>query len=368
MSVIKNATINCGYYHIDAIAGLPGEHTYAYIDHFGIRFGFPCFGGFSEYEGEYDKTSVAYPSDIWEWSILTITCKNLGRNLPANLFMALAMAQYTLAPEILSFSVDSWKTYWNHSDVKDDRGLCHAGIEYALTGVCHQACNRILTAATYPMEVMDWPASFNVTRHLYGAHGDLSWGISAKPFIKELSQRAQSLEHIGINKLASAPQSLNDIAPELAEVDSFFNSQDHQKLNDNHLKNHLQTKVNSESEEAQWTNLLLGDQNAAINEFESVEAREPSRSDIKEIGKVDSMMRNTKKELDIQLIRGEISRMEYASQVNQLVSCALEDYRRCLSPDNFNKIFPGLDQTEVAIIDADLLRESYEFLQERLSL
>lgn len=357
MLVTKNATMNAGYYHTDMIEPIPLEHTYAFIDAFGEKYAFPCGGGTALYEGEHKKISVQYPTDIWSWAIFTFACKNLGTNRLANLWMAVAMAQFTDNPILPIFKLSEWEKYWAKG-VQDDNFLCRAGIEYGIDGVCHQICNRVITAACFPDVIEVWPPSFNLSRQLYGAHGGLTWEIIALPFMNKLAQKAKSLGQ-AINTLEVSEKEITEIANHSAPT----MEKELQATYDNVLKKSLQTKSDDEFEAQSWQTLSSQTTEQVMNEIVK-----PTDVDTQLLGKIDAQMKNLKKELDILLIRGEVSQNEYASKVNLIVSEALDQYRKHIHPDFLKQIFPNLGDEQVQIIDPNLLRDSYEDLQKRLNV
>lgn len=89
MSEYFDCTLQVGYYKLSG--GPVGEHTFVVGNYNGERYAFPCFGGYALSEGEHGDSGVVYPAELWSPYIIGSTRQ--GNSLPANLYVALGMAQ-----------------------------------------------------------------------------------------------------------------------------------------------------------------------------------------------------------------------------------------------------------------------------------
>src|SRR5579875_743053 len=147
-----DSTIRAGYYDAFQITGL--DHTYLILDCNGEEWAFPCFGSIARSEGDFGNRAVKYPADLW--TPYTFGSRNLGSALPANLHVALGIAQFRPDPAY-NYRISEWEAYWRTSS----GGVgCWAGIVYGVAGVCQQACNRILwctQVSDFDQSAVNWP-------------------------------------------------------------------------------------------------------------------------------------------------------------------------------------------------------------------
>ena len=165
-----DCTISAGYYNL---AGVDlAHHTYAVAKQDDRLHVMPCFGSFALREGERGNTGVRYPAELWTPSI--IWPRQLGASLPANLSVAMGMAQFSLTPYLL-WTPEEWDEHWRLNPRENGYSLaCWAGLLYAITGVCHQACNRILWSTLqggFVYSAVNWPPSLSASYWVYGFHG-----------------------------------------------------------------------------------------------------------------------------------------------------------------------------------------------------
>ncbi|MEO8673619.1 MAG: hypothetical protein ABI411_20085 [Tahibacter sp.] len=200
-----DSTIRSGYYNLGGAD--VAHHTYAIVERNGVSYALPCFGSFSVTEGERGNTGVRYPADMWSPWILG--SRNQGSALPANLSVALGIAQFNLSPETDWRSAD-WDEYWrNHPRLNGYSPSCWAGVVYGITGVCHQTCNRILWSSCiggFFFGPVNWPASLSASYWVYGFHGKASEAIAilATALVVKalLGQKASESDLIASHELA----------------------------------------------------------------------------------------------------------------------------------------------------------------------
>ncbi|MFZ6760876.1 hypothetical protein ACO0K9_27035 [Undibacterium sp. Ji50W] len=166
-----DCTIKAGYY--DFIGPGIAQHTFAIAEKNGNTYAMPCFGSFALREEERGHRGVAYRAELW--SPWIIGSQRQGQDLPANLSVALGMAQFNLLPGY-DWKVADWDTYWAglSAPLRGYSPQSWAGIIYGVHGVCHQACNRILWASrlgAFNYTPVNWPPSFSASYWAYGFYG-----------------------------------------------------------------------------------------------------------------------------------------------------------------------------------------------------
>jgi hypothetical protein len=149
------ATARIGSYNC---LGPAAQHTYASAD----SQWYDCFGG-------HEKDGKTVQSYFWEKTAYFSPLKPTRKTeVPINKDWADGIA--------------SWGSLAT-SDIQKS----HAGIIYLVTGVCHQACNRVLFAATNDdWGYINWTPSFEQSYGLYGYYGGGAKGVFDKLRMKEL--------------------------------------------------------------------------------------------------------------------------------------------------------------------------------------
>lgn len=336
--VTQSAILTAGYYDTTAIGGVRGEHTYCYVDAGGIRYGFPCFGGMATEPGEDGHTGVNYPRDMFQ-PIIGIITTNLGNSVQANLYRALGMAQFTADPAD-DYTMVGWQRRFANEG-PDAGKICHAGIIYAVAGVCHQACNRIMRCAL-PKTPLNWPPSFNITRIAYGFFGDLTWPAAAA-LEALMTIRIAAAGVFGAGGAAESASAAAAEAPMVATA----------RL----LGENLRVGVDAEARERELAGMLAPSANTA-------ERAEVADVDLAGAATIDRRFHETKRELDILLLRGEIGHDEYAETLNRAMNDLLTALREVLPPERFAALFPDLPEgTEYQLIDRRLMPDSYAEVQ-----
>ncbi|BAZ49655.1 hypothetical protein NIES4103_22670 [Nostoc sp. NIES-4103] len=179
-----DATATVGYYPTDTV----GQHTYLYVQpDQGEEIIFPCYGGARKDSSNHN----VYPAHFWTPNI--IGYKDVGISVRINLKVARAIATYQHKPDIRN-SYDRRSGGWLNL------GDC-SGLVYGVSGVCHQMCNRILTASQSILSILNapvnWPPSLSVTYWIYGFTG----GVVAERPLAEYDLKAFVSEELSENPL-----------------------------------------------------------------------------------------------------------------------------------------------------------------------
>ncbi len=381
MAEYYDCTMTAGYYKLGSSssssssssgssAGGVGEHTFNMAQYKGELYAFPCFGAFALQNDpdllallkfKLETLGLVYPAELW--SPWMIGSKPQGKSLPANMYVAMGLAQFTpLPPKNPAFDpkgppdyrVESWKNWWRSLPEKEQgySSECNAGLTYAVTGVCQQASNRILWATRqdqFTYTPVNWPPSFSATYWVYGYYGKLTQAV-AIALAGHLIHNAKRQAIGGVS----------------FEVDS-----DEMKA----LK-----KVGNDAKKAS----LQKTRKALVNgvpartrkqEVKKMLAAAPETSlviDSKKLGGIlapDEKFNTLKTELDKQLVRGEVSHDEYAAQVNGAFGHMLQEFRNILPPETFKTMFRDVPESgPVEIIARKDMPESYEPVREALRI
>jgi len=319
-----DSTIRAGYYDAFQLEGI--DHTYAILDRAGELWAFPCFGGVALRNGdEFKQTNVRYPVDLW--TPYMIGSKSVGSALPANLHVALGMAQFRTNPAYNS-RLSEWKTYWdNHID-----GIsCWAGIVYGVSGVCQQACNRILWATrkdNFTECPVNWPPSFSGTYWVYGYYGKTSEAF-ATLLASQLVAEAEASANISV---------ASDLCQAVGES----------------LQNALEKKEQPAERRHEIAG-MIANAPAGGNVADSTVL-------ISGLLAPDARFAAVKQELDKQLLRGEVTHDEYAGQVNAAFARMIEEFRNVLPASTFETLFP--EGSKKQLIIRSQMPETYEGFQE----
>lgn len=222
MAEYFDCVIKAGYYKL--FGQQVGEHTFAIAERNGVQYAFPCFGCFARQEREHGQTGVVYPAELWTPYMLF--SRSQGKSLKANLHVALGMAQRRLEPRT-DYRVEDWDNWWNQlpEQLRYLSPSCNAGLVYAVTGVCQQACNRILWSSqqdAFTHTPVNWPPSFSASYWVYGYYGKLSEPEAiwlATELVKEAKRRASRILYAASAEVTSAAtQALEQAEREAGEV------------------------------------------------------------------------------------------------------------------------------------------------------
>lgn len=326
-----DCSIRAGFYNLGGVD--LAHHTYAIAEKSGRLFAMPCFGSFAMHEGERGNTGVRFPADLWSATILFP--RFLGTALPANLSVALGMAQFTLLPAY-DWTNGDWDDYWRRNPSLN--GLspsCWAGLVYAITGVCHQACNRILWSSLqggFLFGPVNWPPSLSASYWVYGFHGkaaDAAMILASALVVKALlGDRADEGELQKAHALA-------------------------RNVMQHHVAHALRDPTRGEARAHEVRGILdhlpealrLSDQTAAA-----------------EIVNLDRAFSDRKNLIDNRLYRtgNDAFHDEYAGQVNDDFRTLLNRFREIMPADTFRHLFPdAADHRNYTLVDRRLMPQDY---------
>ncbi len=222
----------------------------------------------------------------------------------------------------------------------------HAGIIYALTGVCHQTANRVL----YPARVVVSKAGdYWVSVLLYGTYGThnlASW----------IEWEVRKSRCSGIS---------GDMTPNI-RVSSFFETMENSITPDDPaLRNYLD-KVNSlYAAQANVTMLAsLGEEAQSDFLGQELELMADYRlgstaPDMKALRDAQTKVLKNKAVLDQQLISKQLLPAEYAQQVNRLVNGLLEQSVSLLGEKSYTQLFGVVPGKPVELVDSDILAQHH---------
>ncbi|GAB2961259.1 hypothetical protein GCM10027048_31680 [Hymenobacter coalescens] len=345
-----DSTIRVGYYDAFSVEGI--DHTYAILAHGDDTYAFPCFGDFATATsgpGARGNANIKYPVDMW--TPYAIGSQNVGSTRGANLYVALGMAQFSLNPAY------NWKVADWPEGSQIGGTACWAGIVYGVSGVCQQACNRVLWSTStqeFEFTPVNWPPSFSGTYWVYGYWGattQLAADILASSLVQRASQQG-TLGRAAFTAPAADPDFLRENARLLRESLRQPVSQPERQLEIEHL---LQASLAQGLTEANARPAALTD--AA-----------PGRS-LGGITERDAAFRAVKTELDTQLLREEISHDEYAARLNGAFQHLVTELQDALPAPTFARLFPEhAAGRAVALINREQMPESYLAHQELAQL
>lgn len=351
-----DSTIRVGYYHAFGLQF--ADHTYALIDHRNVTWAFPCFGGVAERVGERGYKEVRYPVDMW--TPYAVGSRNVGHTLPANLYVALGMAQFSANPSY-NFRKAEWDAYWDSGKI--DGLASWAGLVYGVSGVCQQACNRILWSTQkgqFSECPVNWPPSFSQSYWVYGY-----WGKTTELLAMALANLLVAQAHSQTLMTANTPFADMAMGDMLAEV----SAPPPVTVPDNLTPAALSARAGQEIGDALRKTPDKAERGAEIRELvtaapggEKVVGSAVTSSGVMEI---DARFQATKIELDTQLLRGEIASTEYAHQVNAAFGAMAVALRDAMPPETYAKLFPeSATGVGFRLIDPALMPANYDRFQE----
>jgi hypothetical protein len=355
-----DSTITCGYYDAFQVQNI--DHTYALIDHQGELYAFPCYGQVARHEGEFGIKNVKYPVDLWTPYMLG--SQNVGSSLPANLFVALGMAQFTRTPAY-NHRLSDWIEYWKKMP---DGAACWGGIVYGVSGVCQQVCNRVLWSTRekdFTYCPVNWPPSFSASYWVYGYYGKITEPVAellARQLV-EIARTASAPPILQMDRIAAmsvvVPPRLPDVAsPPVAASTGVSLDPELRTALGKELRKELGGGVKKEERR--------GDVEQLLSRAPGGAAVTGSSLTLSGVLHPDEKFAALKSELDKQLLRGEIRHQEYADQVNQGFARMLEEFRNVLPAETFASLFP--DSSAHNIVQRDQMPVSYEVFQKAAAI
>jgi hypothetical protein len=278
-----------GYYNLDIAVLEWAQHTYVLAGHGSAsEVKFQCYGSC---DPALREQGSKYPAELYKPQ-LVFDRRTYGEGVLGNLSLArgIACGDAHAAPR---------KDY----DQKDGGrygglGDC-CGLIYAVNGVCHHMAARILWACDNTPIL--WPPSVYVSALVWGFYGN-NWEIS-KPFFEKM-------------RTSVYQQSLRNV-------------QDEVEMHD-------------------LTDLMRQSAQAAVALEEQPELRGARAQAVPAAADVSSEMvrfRQFKAGLDRQLLKGTVSRKEYAEQLNKRFRATMVEMKDRLSPEDYQSVF-GLSPEE----------------------
>jgi hypothetical protein len=323
--------IQAGYYNL---AGIDlAHHTYAIAEKEGKRYAMPCFGSFALSENERGNTGVRYPGELWTPSI--IWPRQQGQTLDANLSVALGMAQFTLTPR-LDWTVADWDEHWRRNPALNGYSVASwAGLIYAVTGVCHQACNRILWSSlqgAFVYSPVNWPPSLSASYWVYGFHG----------------------KDAGAAAILAAALVVKALLAEKADQSELLKSQE---LARNVMRHHIDHLLNNHTDGEARAHEVRG-----MLDHLPDELKLSDRAAIDEIVNLDRTFSDGKSTMDNRLYRtaNDAFHDEYAGKVNDDFRTMLNRFRNIMPPATFERLFPdAVESRNYTLVDRRLMPPNY---------
>lgn len=323
--------IQAGYYNL---AGIDlAHHTYAVAEKDGQRHAMPCFGSFALSEGERNNTGVRYPAELWSPSI--IWPRQQGQSLPANLSVALGMAQFTVTP-YLGWTIAEWDEHWRRNPQLNGYSLASwAGLLYAVTGVCHQACNRILWSTLqggFIYSPVNWPPSLSASYWVYGFHG----------------------KDAGAAAILAAALVVKALLGDKADEGELHKSHElAHSVRRHHVDHILNDSTNGEAR---------GHEVRGILDHLPDDLKMSDPTTVSEIVRHDKIFSTAKNVMDKRLIvTGNTSfHDEYAGKVNDDFRAMLSQFRNIMPPATFARLFPdAVENKNYTLVDRKLMPPNY---------
>ena len=317
------ATLQVGHYPINSHTA---EHAFAIMNHNGNEYRFKCYGSVWDNE-RYYPAEYYRPRNMWYTRRSSITG---DRELPCHPQIAIHLAQW------------GGGINWAKFDYERETGD-NAGITYALNGVCHQMCNTI-TCATWtdnPLEsLINWPPSLDASKLIYGNRGSCGHEGAIKDYVRSLRKWYDGMA----NSDTGAEQNVDTsgLDAELARIEERQRAA---------LRSALANGPDlSERRE------LVG------SVVPGLDSNEPAMA-------ADAEAMSLKHELDNLLIRGQVSREEYAARMNEGVRALVNRYADVMGDQAFSGAFgDAAENIDCNIIDVEFMLPDYTVVKEELGL
>jgi len=343
--MVYDSSIQCGYYGVNGGDAL--HHTYAVITTGAERYMLPCFGGYAEREGDTGATKVAYPAELW--SPWLIGSQPQGRSLASNLYVALGLAQFTLNPAF-NWTRADWDTSLQHNALA---GLAHhGGMIYAIQGVCHQACNRVLRCTRdrdYTYSPVNWSPSMVASHLAFGW-----WGIG--------DEIAQVLAH-ELHRRAGQGYGLGELSPASADDRAFDDDLRARQIAA--LRAQVRTQPDRDTRAAAVERSLSA--GASASPADAAASLSVSEREREGVLSRDLRFQKHKHELDRALLRGDVGRTAYAGAINSELAILVQELKDIL-PDPLQASMFDDRPMSTGVIDPALMTQDYEALGEQVGL
>ncbi|GAK53733.1 hypothetical protein U14_05007 [Candidatus Moduliflexus flocculans] len=211
----------------------------------------------------------------------------------------------------------------------------HAGLIYAVTGVCHQTANRILSPAKVIVrEARGYWASV-ILYGTYGTSGVLQF-IEWK--IRQMSCRKQGGDFApGMSELALSPDPM--LADYLNRVEAIY-------------ANAIEKKTIAEFD-ADENAECLAQELEAMADYRLGAAKNAAH--ITDLQKRQKQLLHEKKVLDVKLIGKDISAAAYAEEIHCLVMTFMKENAALLGETVYNQLLGMPSDSDFQLIDANIL-------------
>lgn len=342
--------ISAGYYAAELWQQV--EHTYALGEtNSGQKVYFACFGGITG-NNQVDQTT------LYVGSILKFLRKAIGNRMPGDVFIARCIAQFSSTPEIKE--VYDAKT-GGPTGFGDTSGLL-----YGVGGVCHQMCNRILYAMNYRSREtlasgVVWPPSFDASRLLYLNDGTLPTQQPFRVFLMNLSAKIKTL----------AVSKEKEVAKVFASATKEF-----RKMEQDLFLESVQAQIDQGYTEAVSRQMVLqnslGRTAASEKQVKKLSAKATATETMDLTPKLISMHKNLlakKRDLDLPLFEGKISKEDYVTNLNYLVHTFFQETEKIVPEKEYEAMYgikPGSKIPDVATVVEMPELEKYTEIGEQL--
>lgn len=332
-----DCTIKAGYYNFFG----PGiaQHTFAIAKKNENTYAMPCFGSFALREEERGHRGVVHPTELW--SPWIVGSRPQGQELPANLSVALGMAQFTLFPGD-DWKVADWDAYWAslREPLRGYSPQSWAGIIYGVHGVCHQACNRILWASrqgAFNYTPVNWPPSFSASYWAYGFYGSVTESAATILATALVIKALLGESNEAMDRLKRSEQLARDVMNHQTRIDLADHSEGAIR------QHHVQVILDRLPQDLQIA----------------------SPAAVTEIIRFDRAFSKEKLDLDNDIILTENTNRHdrYAAELNGQFSELLRKFRQVMPAETFNTLFPDVPVgSTFTLVERKLMHDNYRRL------
>ncbi len=226
-----------------------------------------------------------------------------------------------------------------------------ADLVYAITGVCHQASNRILWPTSNHSIVSEakgyWASAF-----LYGTYGTKlsKWEDKKKKCCGNNGDDKETSGDVSASDEGGMEPTKNTGDTELIEKIHTLHSQLLEKEN---LKKSGEARVDDTS----GLDILV-----PVEEMKLVAnyklGKNYNKKKIESLQRVQEEILKEKKDLDVSLIKKTLAPIDYAGKVNRLLNDMLNEFHRLLGAEDYKKFLNLEPGEELQLIDPEILSQS----------
>ena len=224
------------------------------------------------------------------------------------------------------------------------------GLVYGVHGVCHQMCNRILYAMNYRTKFFNdagvvWPPSFDISRILYLNDGTMPTQASWKIFLRLVND---VIKHLSVSKEKKVTKLLASTTKEFqkTEQDLFLAS--------------LQSQIDQGYTEANSRQMILqstlGKATSIQMQAKKMSVKKPASEKLDlapDLIPLHQKLLAEKKDLDLPLFEGKISKEDYVKNLNNIVRNFLRQAEKLMPAKDYAPLFgikPGVDIPDIASV------------------